>query len=111
MALASTQTSEQLAGRIVSIAGFARPPEKAPIATTLHIIHGDRDSVVPYSHTASAAERLVRLRAEVTSEVISRLDHGINREAADRLIERLKQERGRALRRGKCSRSSTMQTS
>jgi phospholipase/carboxylesterase len=97
MALASSQTSEQLAGRIVAIAGrFARPPEKAPIATTLHFIHGDRDPVVPYSHTVRAAERLVRLGADVTSDVISGLDHGINRHAADRLIERLKQERGQS---------------
>jgi len=94
MALASTQTSEHLAGSVVAIAGrFARLPEQVP-AATLHFIHGERDPVVSYSHTVSAAEQLVRLGADVTVDLIPHLDHGINREATDRLVARLRQERG-----------------
>ena len=45
---------------------------------------------------AGGEERPVRLGADVTFDVIPGLDHGINREAADRLVERLKQERGQS---------------
>jgi len=91
MALESTQIDAHLAGRVVSIAGrFAQPPEQAPALTTLHFIHGKSDPVIPYSHTVNAAERLVRLGADVTADVIPFLGHGTNDEAEDLLIERLK---------------------
>jgi phospholipase/carboxylesterase len=91
MALESTQSTEPLARRTVAFAGrFARLPERAPVSTTLHFIHGTSDPVIPCSHTVKATERLTRLGAAVTTDVIPGLGHGINQEAADRLVERLK---------------------
>jgi phospholipase/carboxylesterase len=90
MALEATQLAEPLAGRVVALAGrFAQPPEKAPPSTTLHFIHGKSDPVIPYSHTVTAAERLIRLGADVTADVIPFLGHGLSGEVEDLLIERL----------------------
>jgi len=90
MALESTQLAEPLAGRVVALAGrFAQPPEKAPASTTLHFIHGKSDPVIPYGHTVTAAERLIRLGGDVTADVIPFLGHELSREAEDLLIERL----------------------
>lgn len=90
MALESTQLGELLAGRVVALSGrFARVPEHAPEATTLHFIHGKADPVIPYSHTVHAAERLVRLGADVTADVIPFLGHHVDAEVERLLIERL----------------------
>lgn len=90
MALEATQLDETLAGRVVAFSGrFASPPERAPAATTLHFIHGKSDAVIAYAHTVSAAERLIRLGADVTADVIPFLGHAISDDAADLLIERL----------------------
>lgn len=100
MALASTQDEAtrgdasgdaHLAGRIVSIAGrFAQPPQHVPAQTTLHFIHGKADPMIPYAHTVSAAEALIRLGGDVTADVIPFLGHSIDQEVLDLLIERLK---------------------
>lgn len=91
MALESTQIAEHLAGRVVSIAGrFAGRPERRPESTSLHFIHGKSDPVISSSHAVAAAEQLAQLGAAVTADVIPHLGHGINREAEDLLIERLK---------------------
>lgn len=91
MALESTQFQEELAGRVVGIAGrFAQLPSIAPPATTLHLFHGKQDDVVHYAHAVQAAERLVRLGADVTADVIPFVGHEINAEIQDLLVERLK---------------------
>jgi phospholipase/carboxylesterase len=96
MALASTQADparhgSPLAGRVVSIAGrFATPPEHAPAQTTLHFIHGKSDAVIPYAHTVTAAERLIRLGGDVTADVIPFLGHAVDQSVLDLVIERLK---------------------
>ena len=90
MSLESTQLAEPLAGRVIALSGrFAQPPEQAPASTTLHFIHGKSDPVIPYSHTVTAAERLIRLGGDVTADVIPFLGHDVSREAEDLLIERL----------------------
>ena len=91
MALESSRARDALAGRVVSIAGrFAALPEQATAGTTLHLLHGKNDSVIPYAHTVAAAERLVALGADVTADVIPFVGHEINDEIATLLVERLK---------------------
>lgn len=91
MALESTQLGgELLGGRVVALAGrFAHPPAAVPEDTTLHLIHGKHDPVVPYAHTVQAAERLVALGSDVTADVIPFLRHEITPQVADLVIERL----------------------
>ncbi len=91
MALESTQRSPALAARVVGLSGrFAALPQHAPEACTVHLIHGKHDAVIPYVHTVTAAERLVELGADVTADVIPFIEHEINQEVADLVIERLR---------------------
>lgn len=91
MALESTKVDNQLAGRIVAIAGrFAQDPDHGLGSTTVHFIHGKSDPVIDYGHSVTAAERLGRLGADVTVDVIEALGHGINTEAVNRMVDRLK---------------------
>jgi phospholipase/carboxylesterase len=91
MALESTQTGQTLAGRVIGLAGrFATAPALAPPESTLHLIHGKADSTIPYMHTVTAAETLIAIGADVTADVIPFLDHRVNDEVAELLVERLK---------------------
>lgn len=90
MALESTRAGAGLAGRVVALSSrYAALPEAAPQGVTLHLIHGKADGVIPYAHTVTAAERLVRLGADVTADVLPFVDHEINAEVADLVLERL----------------------
>jgi len=87
MALESTSTDHNVAGRVVALADrFAQ----APATTTLHFIHGASDPVIDYRYAVTAAEHLTRLGADVTVDLIEALGHGINGEVLDRLVERLR---------------------
>ena len=91
MALESTRDRPALAGRVVAIAGrFARLPETANAATTVHMFHGKADPVIPYGFTVEAAEHLVAIGADVTADVLPHVGHQIDSEIADLLIERLR---------------------
>lgn len=91
MALESTRTSDPLAGHVVSIAGrFAQETDQRRTATQLHFIHGTMDPVIDLGYTVRAAERLNRLGASVTVDLIEGLGHGIDTRVADRVVQRLK---------------------
>jgi phospholipase/carboxylesterase len=91
MALESTRDRPAIAGRVVSIAGrFARLPETANPATTLHMFHGKADTVIPYGFTVEAAKHLVAIGADITADVIPHVGHQIDAAVAELLIERLR---------------------
>ena len=85
MALEAVQAEPQLAGRVIAFAGrYANLPRHAPEDTTLHLLHGLQDDVVPARPTMDAARRLVALGADVTGDAMP----GVGHELDDRLIER-----------------------
>jgi phospholipase/carboxylesterase len=91
MALESSMLPSPPAARVVGIAGrFARLPEAAPARTTIHLLHGEADPVVPCRHTIDAAQRLRDLGADVTADVFPLLGHGIDDELAERVVDRLR---------------------
>lgn len=88
MALASTQEDELLAGRVVSIAGrFAVPPTRGHAAQRIHLLHGDRDPIMPTWHSVNAAAQLRALSLPVTLDVFPSLAHGID----ERVVNKVKQ--------------------
>jgi phospholipase/carboxylesterase len=90
MSLESARLGKALAGRVVSIAGrFAYLPEAAPHAT-VHFIHGQDDAVVPCRFALDAAERLIALGANVTTDVLPHAGHQITPTMANAMLQRLR---------------------
>lgn len=90
MALECARKYRGLAGRVISIAGrFAMLPEEASDDTTWYLMHGKQDAVIHYSHTISAAERLVSLGADVVADVLPFVGHVLDKTISELLLERL----------------------
>src|SRR5450759_3303881 len=63
-------------GRVLAFSGrFAKLPEKAPELTTLHLLHGEDDPVIPVEHAYAAYETLMHLNGDVTLDVASSVGH------------------------------------
>jgi phospholipase/carboxylesterase len=70
---------------VVAFSGrFASPPPLAPaVRTPMLLIHGDDDSVIPWTESRSAAETLEKLGASTQLHVLHGVDHCISPEGAD----------------------------
>ncbi len=90
MSLEASVVEPSPAARIVAIAGrYAQLPDAAPAHTTIHLVHGKEDPVIPYRYAIEAAHRLRDLGGDVTADVLPFVGHEINAEVADIVIERL----------------------
>ena len=90
MALESTQLNQPPARCVAAIAGrFGQPPRVVPRDTRVHLLHGERDNVVPASESVEAQSRLEALHADVTLDLFPNLGHGIDARVVQRLHERL----------------------
>ncbi|MEY4883610.1 MAG: hypothetical protein RIS34_1464 [Pseudomonadota bacterium] len=90
MILEATKLATPLAGRVVAISGrFATLPEVAPLAVTVHMLHGKEDAVIPYSHTVIGAHRLRDLGSDVTAEVLPFIGHEIHPDLAELVATKL----------------------
>ena len=77
-------------GRVLAFSGrFAQLPEKAPELTTLHLLHGENDTVIPVAHAQAAFERLKDFNGDSTLDLASSVGHEIDAALADRAIHRL----------------------
>ena len=77
-------------GRVLAFSGrFAQLPEKAPELTTLHLLHGENDPVIPVFHAEVAFARLTDLDGDATLDLASTVGHEINAALADCAIQRL----------------------
>jgi phospholipase/carboxylesterase len=95
MALESTQLPAALAHRMVAIAGrFAQPPRQAPLAGSVHLLHGEQDGVIPAAEGRDAATRLRELGAVVTLDLFPGLGHGVDARVADRIVKLLTETPG-----------------
>jgi phospholipase/carboxylesterase len=90
MALESTQLPAALAHRVVAIAGrLAQPPRQAPLAGSVHLLHGEQDGVIPAAEGRDAAARLRGLGATVTLDLYPGLGHGVDARVAERIVNLL----------------------
>lgn len=93
MALESVLRPEPVAARVVAIGGrFARLPE-APLHenSTVHLLHGKADTVMPYRHAIEGAMRLKTLGADFTADVLPYIGHELHPELVDLAVEKLQQ--------------------
>lgn len=87
LTLAASLSATPLAARFISLSGrYARLPESANDAITIHLLHGKTDTVMPYGYTVEAAHHLRDLGADVTAEVLPFIGHEIPPEFEDRVI-------------------------
>jgi phospholipase/carboxylesterase len=90
MSLEASFTASPPAGRIVAISGrFAKLPDHAPSHTTIHLLHGKEDRVIPYRLAVEAALRLRELGADFTADIVPFAGHAIHDEIVELAVERL----------------------
>lgn len=90
MVLEAVAAQADLAGRVVAFSGrYLTLPKKASTQTTIHLIHGDDDVVIPLTHAVNAQERLVAIGADVTLDIVDDLPHAIDDRAMQMALDRL----------------------
>lgn len=90
MSLESAKRQPPVAGRVVAIGGrFASLPTDALAETTIHLLHGKEDAVIPYSNTVLAAHHLRDLGCDVTAEVRPFIGHEIHPDLMDLTVSKL----------------------
>jgi phospholipase/carboxylesterase len=99
MALEATRGGDFVAGRIVALgARFAVAPTAPARETTLHLIHGETDAMIPSAQTLFAAERLAALEADYTADVLPTVGHEVHADMIALVITRLQNHIPRHLR-------------
>lgn len=91
MALESAIRPDPVAARVIAIGGrFASLPHR-PLheGTTIHLLHGKADAVMPYSHAVHAAHRLKDLGADFTADVLPFIGHEVHPELIELAVEKL----------------------
>jgi phospholipase/carboxylesterase len=90
LALALSDAHDGLAGRLLSFGGgYQVWPARAPQLTTLHLLHGQNDAVVPVARTRSDFDHLMELGADATLDVAARLGHELHPALMDQAVMRL----------------------
>lgn len=91
MALEAVQAEPQLAGRVLAFSGrHATAPMHAPRDTTVHLLHGLDDRVIPCGPVIDSAQRLVALGGDVTADVLPGIAHELHPVLIDKAIEQLR---------------------
>lgn len=84
LGLEMARCCDGLVGRVIAIAGrYAQLPAAAPRQTTLHLLHGADDPVVPVAHARRALQHLAMLHGDATLDVA----HGVGHELHPALID------------------------
>ena len=92
MALAAIQScaSEALAGRVVSLAGrLVGEAGLFSAETVLHLVHGERDSVISPEVSVRAGEGFSRVGGDVTVDVLPGVGHSVSSDIEEVVLERL----------------------
>lgn len=90
MAMEFSVIHDGTVGRVLAFSGrFVKLPEKAPEFTTLHLLHGEDDLVIPVKHAYAAYERLMGLKGDATLDIASSVGHEIHATLSDCAIHRL----------------------
>lgn len=90
MALEYSTAHDGGVGRVISFSGrYARLPDKAPELTTIHLLHGEDDDIIPAAHARAAYARLSELRGDVTLDIASGVGHELHPALIARAITRL----------------------
>ncbi len=90
MALEFSAAHDGGAGRVLAFsARYAVLPERAPELTTLHLLHGEQDKVIPVEHAHAAYATLTALQGDVTLDLALSVGHEVASVLIERAIYRL----------------------
>jgi phospholipase/carboxylesterase len=90
MALEFSSVHDGGVGRVLAFSGrFATLPAKAPELTTLHLLHGENDQIVPVAHAYAAYDRIAALGGDATLDVASWVAHEMHPALVERAVQRL----------------------
>ena len=90
LALAFSDAHDGRVGRVLAFGGsYAVWPVTAPRLTTLHLLHGQNDKVVPVSQAREGFERLMALGADATLDVAASLGHALHPALMEQAVTRL----------------------
>jgi phospholipase/carboxylesterase len=90
LALALSARADGLVGRVLAFAPrYAELPDKAPELTSIHLLHGEEDTVVPVSQAREAYEHLAELYGDVTLDIASKVGHTLHPALVEQAILRL----------------------
>ena len=91
MALEACSAQPDLAGRVLAFSGsYARLPEIAPPATTLHLLHGANDGLIPLSFMQRTHQHLADLQGDSTLDIATKIGHELHEALINQAIHRLK---------------------
>ncbi|SOE51414.1 Phospholipase/carboxylesterase family protein [plant metagenome] len=90
MALELTVAHDGLVGRVLAFSGrFAQLPNRAPELTTLHLFHGEEDTIMPVQLVRAGYTHLAERQADATLDVASEVGHVLHPVLIDRAVHRL----------------------
>jgi phospholipase/carboxylesterase len=90
LALALSDAHDGLVGRVLAFGGgYPVLPDKAPLLTTLHLLHGQKDPVAPVARAREGFARLLALNADATLDVAATVGHALHPALMDQAVMRL----------------------
>ncbi|MES2241989.1 MAG: esterase [Pseudomonadota bacterium] len=90
LALALSDQHDGLVGRVLAFSGpYAAWPDKAPALTTIHLLHGQLDTVVPARLAQQAYAELMALGADATCDIASSIGHELHPALMAQAVHRL----------------------
>lgn len=90
LALEAVKAQSDLAGRVMAFSGrYTELPQQAPPRTTIHLLHGARDEVVPVTHAQAAQARLGEIHGDATIDIASSVGHVLHPALIQQSIIRL----------------------
>ncbi len=91
VALETATRHDGIAGRVMAFSGrYVLAPLAAPKHTTVHLFHGDADTMVPVQGSHLAMEQLGALRGDATIDIAHGIGHELHPALIQRALHRLK---------------------
>lgn len=91
LALALALQHDGIAGRVLAFGGrLVEAPAAAPRHTTLHLLHGAADDVIPADHARQALAWLAALQGDATLDIAATVGHALHPALIDCALHRLR---------------------
>ena len=91
LALELASRHDGLCGRVLAFGGrYASLPPAAPRETTLHLLHGGADPVIPAAHAREALQHLGALDGDATLDIAEGVGHELHPALIDQALFRLR---------------------